>query len=240
MASVIVLQHHENETLGTIGDALQARRIETRIIAGFAGEPIPRQMGEAAGLIVLGGPMGVSEGERYSFLQDEIRLIGDALSSNLPILGVCLGGQLLAHTLGATVGKAALPEIGWHPLRLTEAARRDRLWTDIPSPCTAFHWHGDMFALPAGAVALASSEMTPCQAFRYGENAYGLQCHLEVTSLLIDRWLTLWEQELTAANADSYEIRAHTRQEIPHLQQTAHTLFGAWANLLHSKTPRSL
>lgn len=232
MAFVYVLQHHEAETAGTLGDALRARNIGARTIHGYAGETIPRRLGDAAGLVVLGGPMGVSEQDRHSFLVDEVALIGDVLARDAPILGICLGGQLLAHALGAAVTKEDRPEIGWHPLRLTEATRQDRLWAELPSPCMAFHWHGDAFALPPGAVALASSEMTPCQAFRFGTIAYGLQCHLEVTAPLIECWLALWEASLPAARVTADAIRAQVRQEMPGLRRTAQTVFGAWADLL--------
>lgn len=167
MAFVIVLQHEACETLGTIEDALQSRGIAARVVHSYAGESVPRQIGEAVGLIVLGGPMGVSEQDRYPFLRQEMRLIGDALSHNVPVLGICLGAQLLAHTLGAEVTRAKQPEIGWYPLHLTEAARQDRLWVGIASPCMAFHWHGDAITLPVGAIALASSYLTTCQAFRF-------------------------------------------------------------------------
>ncbi len=232
MAFVTVLQHHAGETLGTIEAALSARNVEPRVVAGFAGEPIPRQFGDAAGLIILGGPMGVSEGDKYPFLRDELHLIEDALARDAPILGVCLGGQLLANALGAAVTQAARPEIGWYPLHLTEAARRDRLWADAPSPCMAFHWHGDVFALPPGAVALASSTPTPCQAFRFGANAYGLQCHLEVTAPLLESWLSAWGDGLPAAGVTAGAIRAQARQELPRLRHLAESLFGTWADLL--------
>lgn len=232
MASVYVLQHHEDETSGTLGDALRARGLEERVVAGFAGETIPRNLGDAAGLIVLGGPMGVSDQDRYPFLTDEVALISDALAQNAPILGICLGGQLLAHALGATVKKAPQPEIGWHPLRLTDAARSDRLWAGITSPCTAFHWHGDAFDLPPGAVALASSVLTPCQAFRSGATAYGLQCHLEVTDSLIHKWLALWGDALPEGAVTAEAVRLQTRQELPCLGRTARAVFGAWAEMI--------
>ncbi len=231
MAFVYVLQHHAGETVGTIEDALRAQSVEARVVAGFAGEPIPRHLGDAVGLVVLGGPMGVSERDRHPFLRDELRLIADALGRAAPVLGVCLGGQLLAHALGAAVTKANQPEIGWYPLHLTEAARSDRLWADVPSSCMAFHWHGDTFALPPGAVALASSALTPCQAFRSGANAYGLQCHLEVTAPMINDWLAAWADELPAG-VTAGEVMAQTRQELPGMERTAQAVFGAWADLL--------
>lgn len=232
MPSVLVLQHEACETLGTIEGALMQRGIAAQTIASYAGELVPRQIGEAAGLIVLGGPMGVYEQEQYPFLHQEMHLIGNALAQNMPVLGVCLGAQLLAHTLGAAVAKARQPEIGWYPLFLTEEARRDQLWAGIASPCMAFHWHGDAFALPAGAVALASSALTPCQAFRFGDNNYGLQCHLEVTTSLIENWTVLFGAELQNAGLIPEEIQTQAITELPQMQRTAQAVFGTWANLL--------
>lgn len=230
MAFVYVLQHHEEETSGTLGDVLRERGIEARTVHGYAGEPVPKHLGDAAGLVVLGGPMGVAEQDRYPFLTDEIALISDALAHAAPVLGICLGGQLLAHTLGASVGKAPQPEIGWYPLRLTEAARQDQIWAGLSSPCPAFHWHEDFFGLPPGAALLAASELTPCQAFRSGANAYGLQCHLEVTGALVETWLRVWADELPAGAADT--ISSQARRELPGMERAARAVFGAWAGMV--------
>lgn len=230
MAFVYVLQHHEEETSGTLGDVLHERGIGARTVHGYAGEAIPKHLGDAAGLVILGGPMGVADQDRCPFLTDEIALIGDALALGAPVLGICLGGQLLAHALGAPVGRAPRPEIGWFPLRLTEAARQDRLWAALPSPCPAFHWHADAFGLPPGAALLADSELTPCQAFRSGANVYGLQCHLEVTDALIQTWLGMWADELPAGAADA--ISSQARRELPEMERAARAVFGAWAGMV--------
>lgn len=230
MTFVYVLQHHEKETAGTLGAVLQEHGIEARTVHGYAGEAIPKRLGDAAGLVILGGPMGVAERDRYPFLNDELALVGDALARDVPVLGICLGGQLLAHALGASVGKAPRAEIGWYPLRLTEAARQDRFWAELPSPCHAFHWHEDAFGLPPGAVLLASSDLTPCQAFRSGANVYGLQCHLEVTDALIQTWVGVWSDELPAEAADA--ILSQARRELPEIERAARAVFGAWAEMV--------
>ncbi len=232
MAFVYVLQHHVEENSGSLGEVLRARSVEARTIHGYAGEPIPRRLGSAAGLVILGGPMGVAERDRYPFLMDELALIDDSLARDAPILGICLGGQLLAHALGATVGKAPQAEIGWYPLWLTEAARQDRLWAELASPCSAFHWHEDAFDLPPGAALLASSELTPCQAFRAGANAYGLQCHLEITEVLLEKWLDVWENEVPGGRATADTILSQARQELPGLGRAAQAVFGAWTEMI--------
>src|SRR5882757_5559485 len=131
MTKVLVLQHASQETLGTIGDALAARSIEAEVVATFDGAKVPRTMAGAAGIVVMGGPMGVYELARYPFLRDELGLLGDALRSDKPILGVCLGSQLLAAALGAEVKKGPRKEIGWHTVRLSGEAASDPSFDDI-------------------------------------------------------------------------------------------------------------
>src|SRR5262249_28104091 len=149
--TVLVLQHEQVEGLGTIAESLSDAGVTPRYSRAHAGEPVPRELGSAAGLIIMGGPMGVYDADRYPFLRDEMRLIEKALASGAPVLGICLGSQLLAHTLGADVKPSGGKEIGWYQVRLTAAGQEDPLWRGIPSAFTAFHWHGDLFALPQGS-----------------------------------------------------------------------------------------
>ena len=186
MAAVWVIQHIHCETPGTIAEALDREGISIQSVRVFAGEQIPKEMGAAAGLIVMGGPVGVYEQDRYPFLRDEICLIERALNEEKPVLGICLGSQLLASVLGGEVTKGKKKEIGWHTVTLSEAAAVDPLWKGVESSFTAYHWHGDVFELPRGAEPLASSALTPCQAFRYGDCAYGFLFHMEVTEKIIE------------------------------------------------------
>ena len=139
----------------------------------------------AGGLIVMGGPEAVYQLDRYPYLRDEIALIENALKAGRPVLGVCLGSQLLAAALGANVRRAAHKEIGWYPVRLRSEAKDDRLLGGVPEEFVACHWHSDIFDLPGGAVPLASSELTELQGFRYGENAWGLLFHAEMTQQIV-------------------------------------------------------
>ena len=182
MAKIYVLQHHPVESLCNIADALEGAALAWQYVHVNEGQSVPASMKGAGGLVVLGGPMGVYQTERYPWLRDEMRLIEDAIGSNLPVLGICLGAQILAAALGAKVDRNPNgKEIGWHPIRLSDAAKDDRLMRDLPATMTPFHWHGDIFDLPSGAVSLASSDKTPCQAFRHGDKTYGFQFHFEVT-----------------------------------------------------------
>lgn len=175
--------------------------------------------------------MGVSEQDRHPFLSDEMRLIEQALKADRPILGVCLGSQLLAATLGAQVVRAASKEIGWHRVTLAPAAKEDRLWSGVKPSFVAFHWHGDVFEVPQGAVVLASSTATACQAFRYGERAYGLLFHLEVTQEVIKKMAKTFAGELWEARVAADRLIRETQAHLPDLHRVGHAVFNRWAGL---------
>lgn len=234
LQSVWVLQHTPSETLGTIEDALRGHGIGFEYIETHAGRPVPAEMAGKAGLIVMGGPMGVYEEAQYPFLRDEMHLIESALSAGTPVLGVCLGSQLLAAVLGADVRKGKRKELGWHAVTLTESAERDPLFAGLGSEIWPFHWHGDVFSLPRKAVSLGSSEWTPCQAFRFGEKAHGILFHLEVTQEQISGMLSAFGEELREAGGDAGKITAEISLRLPALKEVAGEVFGRWALKLAS------
>jgi GMP synthase (glutamine-hydrolysing) len=150
------------------------------------------------------------------------------------VLGVCLGSQLLAKALGARVTKGKRKEIGWFPLNLTEGAMKDRLWTGVEPSFTAYHWHGDVFELPRGAEPLASSALTPYQAFRYGDRAYGFLFHMEVTEKIIAGMIRTFEGELQDESLDGRRITEMAAGYLPHLQSISKVVFGRWAGLVET------
>lgn len=231
MKPVLVVRHVSCETLGTIADALSQKGIPTREVLTFK-EPVPERIDDAAGLILMGGPMGVYEGDRFPFLRQEMRLIERALREKKPVLGVCLGSQLLAAALGGQVTRGRRKEIGWHSVALTAPAADDPLWTGIGSPFTAYHWHGDIFELPQGAVSLASSDLTACQGFRYGPNAYGFLFHMEVTKQIIEDMVKTFAPVLDSEKIDGREILRGIRDYLPALQTIGKVVFGRWAGLV--------
>jgi len=154
----------------------------------------------------LGGPMGVYESDRHPHLTDELRLIEATVADGRPVIGTCLGSQLLAAALGARVYPNTRKEIGWHDVELTDAARDDALLGGAPRRFTPVHWHGDIFDLPAGAVHLAGSAITPHQAYRYGANTYGLLFHLELDRAHLDTWMTAFAAELAEVGIAPGEI----------------------------------
>src|SRR6202022_4589348 len=152
------------------------------------------------------------------------------LKAEKPILGVCLGSQLLAATLGAKVYRAATREIGWYPVRLSEAAKSDRLMRGLPEEFIAAHWHSDIFDLPAGAIALASSDATPIQGFRHGEKAYGLLFHPEITIGFLMSLVAEFGEGLRRVGIDGDAIVAAAPRYLPALGDVGETIFSRWAS----------
>jgi GMP synthase (glutamine-hydrolysing) len=232
-ASVTLLQHIHCETPGIISDCLQSADIDLRFVRTFERNPIPSNLDTQAGLIVMGGPMSVYDHDQFPFLLEEQRLIEEALKDDKPVLGVCLGSQLLAATLGAEVKSGAQKEIGWHPVTLTEYAATDALWKELPDRFTAYHWHGDVYDLPQGAVSLASSDLTPCQGFRYGTNAYGFLFHMEVTEKIIKNMVAEFQDELEEQCITAGSIIEKTRDFLSALQTVGGRVFRRWVKLLN-------
>jgi GMP synthase (glutamine-hydrolysing) len=228
VADVLILQHVPPEPPGRIRDALEAHACSHHTVRIFRDDPVPETL-NADGLVVMGGPMGVGDIDERPHLRQEMALIEQALRADLPVLGICLGSQLLAHALGATVYPGSEKEIGWHEVTLTGNAETDPLFQDVAPSFTAFHWHGDVFDLPNGAVPLARSAQTKHQAFRYGEHAYGLLFHLEVTPSIVDGMTRAFADELAAEGLDGAAIRNAASTHVDTLAEIADTVFGKWA-----------
>lgn len=150
----------------------------------FNNEELP-DITEFDWLVIMGGSMNIYEEEKYPWLKDEKNFIAQAIASNKTVLGVCLGAQLIADVLGGKVSRNRYTEIGWFPVTLTTEARNSRVFKGLPLRFTAFHWHGDTFSIPAGAVRIAESRACANQAFEYGRTI-GLQFHLEYSQKSID------------------------------------------------------
>lgn len=195
----VVIQHVAMEGPARIADLCAARGIVVDVRHVYAGDPVPEGVGHDELLIVMGGGMGVGDRDdpRYGFLSAEIALIRSALRDQRPVLGVCLGAQLLAHAAGARVyqnvgrddrgNPTPWPEVGWGAVSFLERDREPAL-AGLNAEEWVLHWHGDTFDLPNGAVLLASTVRCAHQAFRTGPRAFGLQFHVEVDADIARRW----------------------------------------------------
>jgi GMP synthase (glutamine-hydrolysing) len=235
--TVLILRHMPHESGGTIELALTGAGLGFRYIDLYKKTPPRLPLDRAAGLVVLGGPMSVNQVDRYPFLARDVEWIGQSLDLDLPLLGICLGSQLLAKTLGARVYTNRVKEIGWYPIELTAAAAADPLLAQSGKQ-TVFQWHGDTFDLPAGAIHLARSPLCENQAFRFGRSAYGLQFHIEMTAGMIDDWLSEpgnCRELATLDYIDPQGIRDQTPQELPRLQTLAAEVLGRFAQMCRTR-----
>jgi GMP synthase (glutamine-hydrolysing) len=229
---VSIIQHHPVEDLGIIAEILHQAGIAPQYIRSFEGQSVPKEIGDGAGLIIMGGPQSAYQQDRFPWLRDEMRLIEDALNRGRPILGICLGSQLLAAALGAKVYHGKQKEIGWHRITFTDFAGKDILFAGEPSSLTAFHWHGDVFDLPRGATLLASSALIAHQAYRYGQNAYGLLFHMEVTLPQVLAMVETFADELQSAGINGTAIKLNAHSHLPALQKIGRGVFARWVAML--------
>jgi GMP synthase-like glutamine amidotransferase len=183
----VVVQHTATEGPGLLAGVLDRAGVDVTVVRLDLGHRLPEPTA-AAGVVVMGGPMGVHDTADFPWLDPEQRWLAQAVDAGLPVLGVCLGSQLLAAALGAEVTTGDAPEIGIGHVALDPEGRLDPVLGPEGDSLPVVHWHGDTFALPAGAVRLASSDRYENQAFRYGDRVYGLQFHLEVDDEVAAAW----------------------------------------------------
>jgi GMP synthase-like glutamine amidotransferase len=192
--NALIIQHVDIEGPGLIECCLKQGKTSYKILNLKPGIHFPK-LDDFTHIVFLGGPMNVYEEDRYPFLRDEDLFIKEAIQRGKSVLGICLGAQLIAKALGAKVFKAPIKEIGWYDVSLTKIGSNDPLFSNLPKTFPVFQWHEDTFEIPEKAKLLAISDSVLHQAFRYGENAYGLQFHLEVTREMIAEWMKTYEEE---------------------------------------------
>jgi GMP synthase (glutamine-hydrolysing) len=217
MKTCLAIRHVAFEDLGSFEPFLSDRGYALRYAeAGWddlaALDPLAADL-----VVVLGGPIGAYDDGLYPFLTDELRLIEARLAARRPLFGLCLGAQLIARALGARVTpNPAGREIGWSPLTLTEAGAES-----VIAPlgdAAVLHWHGDIFDLPDGATRLASTPLTPNQAFLWGDSALGLQFHVEATARGMERWFIGHAAEIGQAGLSVAGLRADTARHAPRME----------------------
>ncbi|MGH8076763.1 MAG: type 1 glutamine amidotransferase [Lysobacter sp.] len=241
MSRLLVFQHVAAEPLGTLDPLIRRRGHRVRF-TNFERHPDAQPNTDRyRGLIVLGGPMNVGDQASRPHLRTELLAIERMLAQGKPVLGICLGAQLLAHVLGAPIRRIPQPEIGWHRLETTAAGRADPVLSHLGESASVFQWHGYHFEVPQGASHLARTDSCEQQAFRWGDNAYGFQFHLEMDEHLIERWLAnpTYRAELAElagpAPGDGTSedaIRTATREHIAAMQTHANAVFNGFLDLV--------
>lgn len=195
MPRIGILQHFWCEPAVEFESALLAAGHQTTTVALYEGEPVPTADG-FDGWLVMGGPMNVDETDKYAFLAPERRLLAELIAEDRPLMGICLGSQLIARSAGARVYPKRPKEIGLFNVTPTPAAASDPLFSLLAGPTEVFQWHGDTFDLPPGATLLASSERFPHQAFRLGRRVYAIQFHIECNLTIARKWVETGTAEL--------------------------------------------
>lgn len=193
---LLVVLHQERSSPGRVGQHLEARGFRLDIRRPALGDPLPKTLAGHSGAIIFGGPMSANDEEEY--IRREIDWINVPLSENRPYLGICLGAQMLVRTLGGRVGahEQGLTEIGWYPIAATDAGKQLIDWPEM-----VYHFHREGFDLPTGATLLARGETYENQAFRYGDKAWGLQFHGELTRVMMQRWVVYGASRFDLPNA---------------------------------------
>lgn len=230
MKPVVIFRHAANEGPGTIESFLQ-KKIPYSIVKIDQDEEIDIDISACSGLIFMGGPMSVNDD--LPWISGSLALIREAIAANLPVMGICLGGQLMAKAMGATISQNPTSEFGWLPVQ-TVSTDLTRDWLrDIPTNFDAFHWHGETFSLPEGAERVLTSDACANQGFVLG-NSIAMQCHVEMTEDLVRDWAE--NNTDLPPPAETIQTReamvVNLQEKVRALQNVANNLFSYWAGNL--------
>jgi len=225
---VAIFRHFPTEGPGYFATFLDAHRVPWRLVKVDAGESVPANPREFSGLAFMGGPMSVNDD--LPWIRDVLALINSATDADIPVLGHCLGGQLMSKALGGKVMRNIVKEIGWGKVAVADSpAARD--WFGATREFTGFHWHGETFTIPPKATRLAESAYCDNQAFALGKHL-GMQCHVEMTAELIRSWCADWEKERVARAKPSVQTPAQMfeglDERVRQLNRIADGLYERW------------
>jgi len=234
MKPVLCVRNDRDDTLGITVPALTEHGVPVTRLDAFDPEVRWPGLDEISGLVVFGGEMNADETERYPSLLAQRELMRRAVDA-VPVLGICLGAQMLARALDTRVYRAPVREFGFKPVRITDAGQADPLLGVFLSGERVFQWHEDTFDLPKGAELLAAGDDVPMQAFRMGPSAWGVQFHFEVDAEGVDAWLRVAEPSLERVwKRSADEVREELRLYLDAQQQRSRRLFAAFARLVES------
>ncbi len=229
---VLILRHVDCEGPGYLGEYLAVKSIPLDLVRIDEGELPPRTTERNSGVVLMGGPMSVDD--PLPWVDAEIKLIQEAHERGLPILGHCLGAQLICKALGGRVRANGVSEIGWYPVERVSGELADRWLGDLPARFEAFHWHKDTFSVPMGASPILRSDLCSNQGFVIG-NTLALQCHLEMTAKMVKDWMGRYEGDLVEGAAGVQDRREMTRalsQRVRTLRRTAEHIYERWSRAL--------
>lgn len=236
MGPVAIFRHSPTEGPGHFSTFLEKHSIDWTLVKIDAGEALPASAREFSGLVFMGGPM--SANDALPWIPGALRLIRAAAEQQIPVLGHCLGAQLMSKALGGTVGANPCKEIGWGRVDVA-AGEQARDWFGDTRSFLAFHWHGETFTLPPGAVCIASSPHCANQAFVLGRHL-GLQCHVEMTAQMVRDWCETGKEELLHCACPTVqgarEIQSHSGARISTLNTVAERLYQRWIGGLKDRS----
>lgn len=235
MKPIAIFRHAATEGPGYLAEFLDERKIPWKMFAIDAGDAVPTSASAYSGLVFMGGPMSVNDD--LPWIPKVEALIRDAVAKDTPLLGHCLGGQLISKALGGAVSRNPVKEIGWGEVRVSDNDIA-RAWFGDMQNFSAFHWHGETFSLPQGATHLLSSSYCANQAYAIGRHL-ALQCHVEMTADMIETWCAVGADEVSASSASPAvqsvgEIKQQIMDELPRLNSVAKQLYSHWVKGLSS------
>ena len=228
MKPVAIFRHSSTEGPGYFATYLERKSVPWKLISLDTGEPVPKNVREFSGLAFMGGPMSVND--PLPWIPPALELIREAVRKDVPVIGHCLGGQLMSKAFGGTVGANPVKEIGWGEVRIPDNAVA-REWFGSLDPFLSFHWHGETFTIPPGGTRIASSTHCANQAFAIGKHL-GMQCHVEMTPEMIRSWYTSGQDEIDASGGPGVqqpeEMEASIEERIAGLNLVAGRLYDKW------------
>jgi GMP synthase-like glutamine amidotransferase len=228
MKPLYIFRHIECEGPAYLGEVLSRLSVPGKLIAIDRNDPVPAGVDDCSGLVFMGGPMSVND--PLPWIDQELELIRQAHAQGMPVLGHCLGGQLISKALGGTVSANPVREIGWHTVRKLHNKSAENWLGELPSQMQLFHWHGETFSVPDHAEVILESDHCARQAFASG-NTLALQCHVEMTGPMVHEWASLYRQELDDPSPAVQSVETMTENlagKIAEAQQIADRLYLRW------------
>ncbi len=228
MKPLYIFRHIACEGPGYLADVLDRYHIPSQLIAIDAGDSVPADTRDCSGLVLMGGSMSVND--PLPWIEQELKLIREAQARDLPVLGHCLGGQLISKAMGGTVTKNKVREIGWHPVRPSQNATAEKWLVELPDNLNVFHWHDEMFSIPEGAEVILENANCPHQAF-VSDKTLALQCHIEMTAPMVSEWAELYRDELENSSSTvqtAEQMTSNLPEHTTGLQHVADKLYQQW------------